>query len=507
MLGPRIRRLAVMALMVNSIALVGLVGARGAIVPTDPDRFAGMPTPEALVAPSPSAAAQTYDAPTRLYRATARLRPGTYLLRTFDGNGRPTAMRSISLTYSRTFYALAGERQIDGRPYVKLTSGPHSGWWVPAGDTQPSSAAVAAGAGYSVRIARGTVVGKRFLGDVTLRRSMWQPAAATYHAEQRARFNDRLFYLLSDGPLAGRWVSARQVMTVSSADGGTPSNPPTPVPTSTAPGSGPTSAPGATATPAPTASATARATATPAPTATATPAVAPSSTWKAIALIYRDTDVTFRRTDGSNYRLQARMSNAMYDLVRQTLGQTVKSVSGWSGGLAAMNLTIVDVPHPLTRVDPLGNAYWVGPESVQADMDHYAPTGSYDSIFVVFHPRDDNGVEVPIGGWGLTIPGGSWSNGAGFTSVITPGAMWWWTNSAAPEEVFIHEWLHQVIFFHQDANRMSLDLHAGRDYGYNDANGTWKAWYSDIMQGKVRDGNRTIGLSAEIWAAGKPTNP
>jgi hypothetical protein len=218
--------------------------------------------------------------------------------------------------------------------------------------------------------------------------------------------------------------------------------------------------------------------------------------------------VTFKRQDGSDYRLQARMSNSMYDLMRKTLGQFAKSATTWSGGFVAVDMTIMDMPHPLSKIDQLGGGtYWVGPSAVQDDLRTYAPKGRYDSVFVIYQPTDANDVSIPIGAWGLTIPDGSWSNNTGFSSVVTPYQMWWLTNSPTPEEVFVHEWMHQVIFFHERHGRTNVDLHAGESYGYKATNGSWKTWLSDLMQGKVKDGNKMVGIAADVWAAGKPSAP
>jgi hypothetical protein len=501
-------RAAVLCIVVSSIAGMGLAVDTPPAPAISPERFAGMPAPEAVATPTPTATAPTL-AP-RLYQPTARIKPGSYVLRRFDASGAVVGKRRVTFARLATYSAQANERAFGGTSHVKLTSGPHAGWWVPV-EPLASNALPTVQAPASVTLASGTVTGLRFFAQLTLRRSMWLPAPTSYTTSTSAVMGGTLHYLLADGPLAGRWVRASEV-----ADG-SPFGETTPAPSTTAPTStasaDPTStdaAPTATPSDAPSAAPTETLTASPSTSpidATPAPTAEPATTWKAIALIYRTTDVTFTRADGSSYRLQAEMGEAMYDLVRSTLSRTVTTTTDWSAGTAAMELTVVDVPGPLSSVEPLGSRYWVSPQSVQADMDRYAPVGSYDSIFVVFEPRDAAGIEIPIGGWGLTIPGGPWSNGAGFTSVMTPGAMWWWTNAAAPEEVFIHEWLHQVIFFHQDAGRMSLDLHAGREFGYDDVEGTWREWYSDIMQGRVRDGDRLIGLTREIWAAGKPTAP
>jgi hypothetical protein len=464
------QRVTALALLVIALLVAAAAGVAGQPAVADSSGFAGMPTPEAFVAPTRATEASgALDASSPLYGMSVRLRAGGYVMHRFDAAGAVVAKRKVRFATARIYRTLANERFFNTARYVKLTSGAWAGWWVPAGSTKVAARTTLA-AEMAVELPAGAAVGKRFFGPVVTRRVVDLAAPSRYRASERATFPAGTFYLLAEGPLAGRWVNAARVTAGVVAEAGVP-------------------------------------TAAPSATPTTAPSMAPLSTWKTLALIYRDTDVTFRRSDGTTYRLQAHVGDSMYDLVRSTLRRTVRSVNEWSGGMAAMDLHVVDVPHALTKLDEWGGGYWVGPQAVEADLDRYAPPGTYDSVFVIWRARDASGVEVPVGGWGLTIPAGSWSNDAGFTSLITPSYEWWWTDSAVPEEVFVHEWLHQVIFFHQDAGRMSLDLHAGRDYGYNDSAGTWKAWYTDVMQGKVRDGDRLIGLSAAIWAAGKPSAP
>ncbi|MEX2548213.1 MAG: hypothetical protein WD830_10555, partial [Chloroflexota bacterium] len=360
-------------------------------------------------------------------------------------------------------------------------------------------------------------------GNVRTRRQVSLASAQTFSASRRATFNGREFVFLASGPLAGRWVSQSGASLVAGSAGqqtvaptteptAAATSKPTTAPTST-PTVTPTSTPRTTASPRP--SATAAPTQAPtvaptvAPTATPTPAATaqPAAKWKSLVLIYRETDVTFTRADGTEYHLQARMSATMHDVVLDTVDRFRRSVGIWSGGLASTSLTIVEVPHPITTLNKLSGGYWVGPDSVEADLDRYAPTGTYDSIFVMWQAKDDSGEKIPVAGWGLTLPPGGWANGAGYSSIITPSQLWWWTSSSAPEEVFIHEWMHQVVYFNRDAGRMNLDLHGGTAYGYAQENGTWKRWLSDVMQGKVRDGDKFVGVSPQMWAAGTPSNP
>jgi hypothetical protein len=67
--------------------------------------------------------------------------------------------------------------------------------------------------------------------------------------------------------------------------------------------------------------------------------------------------------------------------------------------------------------------------------------------------------------------------------------------------------MHQVIFFMEQQGYPDFDLQATADYGYEKVDGTWKEWLSDVMQGKVWNGSRYIGVNAEMWASGTPRNP
>jgi hypothetical protein len=397
--------------------------------------------------------------------STARLRGRQTLYRINATTGQIVRQRRVDFGAASTYRSRETVRTFGGRPYIKLTRGPYRGWWVNAPTDDPASSQKLSETS-KVRIRGGDRFGVRFYanGTVKTRRAINLSSAATYAASRRAKFFGRTFFYVTEGPFANRWVSSRVAKLVSGTIAQTS---PDPTPTSTA----------------------------------------PAATWKTAVLIYRETDVTFTRSNGSTYRLQTTMSATMRDLVGDVIRRYRNSVSSWSDGLAAVDLDVIDVPHAITSLNKLNGAYWVGPDAVENDLDRYAPTGTYDSIIVVWDAKDDNGVVVPVAAWGLSLAPGWWANGAGYTSLITPTSMTWWTQSPVPQDVFVHEWLHQAIFFHENAGRMRLDLHTAEQYGYTDYQGTWKSWYSDVMRGLVRDGGGYIGISREIWAAGTPRNP
>ncbi len=426
-----------------------------------------MPQPEAFPTPAATTAPISWGA------STIRLQATRHQLFRFNSSGQVSSKRTIQLARPQVWSSPAEQRTFGGERYAKLASGPYVGWWVPAQTAQGASVKNTV---QNVTVRAGKSLAKRFFGGVVARRVAYLGTAQVFQSSRRATYNGTDHYLIDSGALAGRWVSAARVVVGGSSDVQAPNPTPTLAPA-------PTVAP------------------------TATPTAVSASTWKTLVMLYRETDVTFTRSNGSNYRLQVRMTNQMYDLMRKTVLQFAKSAGTWSGGLAAVDMTILDMPHPVTKVEPFNGGYWVSPTAVKADLNTYAPSGRYDSIVVIYQPTDDKGVSIPVPAWGLTMPDGAWSNNAGFSSIVTPHEMWWLTNSSTPEEVFVHEWMHQVVFFHERFQRTNIDLHAGERYGYAETNGSWKPWLVDVMQGKVRDGNRLIGISKDIWAAGKPTAP
>lgn len=429
--------------------------------------LSGEPQPEAFAEPTSASAFQvaqpTSDAVNyTLSSTTIRFRAGSYTLFRFNADtGAMLKQRSVRFSTAVRFKAAHKLSTFADTSYSRLTSGTWSGWYARANDAAPS-ALTAFGETRQVRLAKGTHTGVRFYNNsrLTVRRSATLAGADVFGVSQRATFNNRTWFLLADGPLANRWVKKSSSVSLVSSD---------------------------------TSDSTA-------------PALAPA-TWKAIVLVYRDTDVTFTRSDGSTYRLRAHMTDKMYNLSREVIDKFVNSSANWSGGFTGIDLTVVNVPRTLDRIEPLsGGKYWVAPKSVKPDMDKYAPAGSYDSVFVLWEAKDSAGVRVPTGGWGLTVAPGAWANGAGFSSIHTPAEYWWW-DVKYPQEVFVHEWMHQVLFFHENGGRLKLDLHATGQYGYGSVDGSYRAWLSDVMRGLVEDGGKLLGVNYEIWRAASPTRP
>ena len=234
--------------------------------------------------------------------------------------------------------------------------------------------------------------------------------------------------------------------------------------------------------------------------------VQPTS-WKVLVLVYRQTSLDFVGADGETRHLEATMSPSREALVLRTV-PTPGLVANWSSGVAAHRQTVVYPTRPLTSLSPLGNgAYWVGPGDVAAELDAYAPPGTYDSVLVLWQPWDTDDY-VPSWGWGLGLSAGPHSNGAAYATITVPPSdrSWWVTNMEFPGEVYLHEWLHGVIDYHHAHGAQVPDLHNNAYFDYSDDDGSWRRWYTDLMQRHVRDprSGAAVGIDYRVWQAGTP---
>jgi len=150
--------------------------------------------------------------------------------------------------------------------------------------------------------------------------------------------------------------------------------------------------------------------------------------------------------------------------------------------------------------------YWPSPSDTRSELDRIAPSGSHDSVFVLWPQTDlSSGVQVPSGGWGLAIGATDWSNGATYATVANASSATW--SEPVRGEVWLHEWLHGVCdHFRSRGFRMPPgDADAGERCGYRPEAGLgWSRYYGDLMTGQVQVGRSRLGISPEVWRSGSP---
>ncbi len=234
-------------------------------------------------------------------------------------------------------------------------------------------------------------------------------------------------------------------------------------------------------------------------------AAAATTTWKTLVLVYRSTDVTYME-NGVTKRLRTSMTSADVNAAVSTVKRMPTTVSEWSAQRASMRMTVVYPDHPVRKISTHGSyGYWLSPADMAADINTYAPAGKYDSLIVIWRKDTDAGQVVPGTGWGWTTSDRTHTNGAYYTVVTQLTGHRGWTG-AYPEEMFIHEWLHQVNYFYGRYKGFSMPgLHDTSTYGYASLDGSWRRWYQDYMRGTVPTGSEYTGVSATAWSSGTPT--
>ena len=100
-------------------------------------------------------------------------------------------------------------------------------------------------------------------------------------------------------------------------------------------------------------------------------------------LVYRTADLTY--SDGGVSRAFASsITDSELQAAMNAVANMPPTVQAWSNGAAAVSYTVQQVPHPLTTVTAYAGGYWVSPDNVHADIDAYAPDGTYDSVLVLW---------------------------------------------------------------------------------------------------------------------------
>jgi hypothetical protein len=233
--------------------------------------------------------------------------------------------------------------------------------------------------------------------------------------------------------------------------------------------------------------------------------------WKTLLLVYRELDVTLVRGRGRRFHhiaTEPEIADALH-----SFGGFPLLVEELTSGAARVSAKIVEIKRALsslTRRDH--NDWWPSPDDTRSELDHFAPAGKFDSIFV-FWPQHDfhlrqayggqaaRGVSVPGSAWGLGMGASDWSNGATYAAIANaPSANW---KNEARGEVWLHEWLHGVChhFAEQGYVMPERDADGAELHGYvRSPTRGWTEYYRDLMSGTVLEKGGRLGIPATAWA-------
>lgn len=223
--------------------------------------------------------------------------------------------------------------------------------------------------------------------------------------------------------------------------------------------------------------------------------------WKALLLVYPNTDVTYVDSDGATRHLVTSRPLTERLKALRAFHQYASFAHDYSDGEALVQYDVIHVERPISSLTAMGDrVYWVSPSDTQIELDQYAPQGEYDSILVHWEfCSEDFSQCIPSGGWGLSLEGPTgWAHGATY-AVVENGPDWWW-GSPTIGEVWLHEWLHGLCgYFPNLGYAMPSGCSDGvGSHGYTD----FTAYYRDLMTGQVLEDGVYTGISPEAWRTG-----
>jgi hypothetical protein len=223
--------------------------------------------------------------------------------------------------------------------------------------------------------------------------------------------------------------------------------------------------------------------------------------WRSLLLVYRELDVRLP--------IQRRKHRFHHVASERELNDALDSFAGFpqlvfelTNGAAEIKYEIVKLDHALTSLTRESSSrFWPSPDDIRSDLDEFAPSGKYDSIFVFWPQRDlQDGRAVPCDAWGLAMGASDWTNRATYAPIANaPSSAW---RNEARGEVWLHEWLHGVCaHFAKGGHVMpERDADGGELHGYvRSPTAGWTGYYRDLMNGNVLEDGKHFGIPSDAW--------
>ena len=226
-----------------------------------------------------------------------------------------------------------------------------------------------------------------------------------------------------------------------------------------------------------------------------------NSDWKFACFIFDNTNVNI---DNKQINIQV-TSNDITD-IKNTITRFERSCNELSQGRMTADCDIYEVQEPITSLsydDEFG--YYVAPEDIENQIKDVINQNNYDHIFVVVRlSNEEYEDDIEIKDWiGL---GSMDYYGIGFSNIRLPNSSKSYIYkydsriNQFPEEVFLHEFLHSLERTAKEYGYERPELHAYKDYGYENEYLTGqREWYRDYMNKEIATSNGNVGLPNEIY--------
>src|SRR5258708_12826416 len=128
--------------------------------------------------------------------------------------------------------------------------------------------------------------------------------------------------------------------------------------------------------------------------------------WKTLLLIYSGIGVSYRCQGNRSKRFAYVLSEQEVQDAINSFEKFPVLVEELTAGRASIQYQINRIERHLTSLTLIGQEmYWPSPDDTRDEIERFAPSGRYDSIFVLWPQRNlADGTPIPPGGWGLAIP-------------------------------------------------------------------------------------------------------
>lgn len=226
-----------------------------------------------------------------------------------------------------------------------------------------------------------------------------------------------------------------------------------------------------------------------------------NSDWKFACFIFDNTNVNI-----DNKQINIQVTNSDITDIKNTITRFERSCNELSQGKMTAECDIYEVQEPITSLsydDEFG--YYVAPEDIENQIKDVINQNNYDHIFVVVRlGNEEYEDDIEIKDWiGL---GSMDYYGIGFSNIRLPNSSKSYIYkydsriNQFPEEVFLHEFLHSLERTAKEYGYEIPELHAYKDYGYENEYLTGqREWYRDYMNKEIATSNEKVGLPNEIY--------
>jgi len=229
--------------------------------------------------------------------------------------------------------------------------------------------------------------------------------------------------------------------------------------------------------------------------------------WKVGCFLINELDINI---EGTQYNLKLNTQDK--ENARLNLHRFANDCYEFSDHKMTVNYEICEVNEPVTSITHSEeHGYHITPGDLQHLIYDTVKENKYDHIFVVCRMESEDGkISIPIhDNWIGLGSMDMYDIGFSLIRINKNNLYQYGLVNQAPEEVFLHEFLHTLERNCKDAGYEIIELHDHEKYGYTEVKvDALNDWYIDYMQERVYDktNNKYVGLKKDYVYTTQPFN-